>query len=316
MNHTHHHHHHHHHHKHSHRHILFAIALIFGFACIEAISGWWAKSLTLLGDAGHMLSDGIALSIAAFAGWLALKPPSSKHSYGLGRVEVVAASLSSLLMLVISVVVIIEAVHRLHNPSQVQGGIVIIVASAGLLINAIVAWQLAQGERTLNIRAALLHVMGDILGSVAALISGAIIYFTHWMLIDPILSILIGILILISSLSLIKESLWVLMEAVPGHIELNIVAERMQQLPEVKAIHDLHIWTLSSGKIALSAHIFIYELSSWQKILLDLRDTLKQEFDIEHVTLQPEPEIIDCQPCKEPNGTSYSSSDKYSRDDF
>lgn len=292
---------HHHHDKHSHQHILVAVALIFGFALVEAISGWWAESLTLLGDAGHMLSDGIALSIAAFAGWLALKPPSQKHSYGLGRAEVVAASLSSLLMLVISVVVIIEAVHRLHSPRNVRGGIVIIIAAVGLIVNAIAAWQLAHGERTLNIRAALLHVMGDILGSVAALISGAIIYFTHWMLIDPILSILIGVLILISSLTLIKESLWVLMEAVPGHIDLKTVADRMHQLPGVKEIHDLHIWTLSSGKIALSAHIYIYELSSWQKILLELRDSLKHEFDIDHVTLQPEPEIIDCQPCKEPN---------------
>lgn len=287
-------------HRHHHQHILFAIALILAFAIVEAISGWFAKSLTLLGDAGHMLSDGIALSIAAFAGWLALKPPSQKHSYGLGRAEVVAASLSSLLMLIISVMVIIEAVHRLHSPAHVHGGIVIIVAAVGLIINAVAAWQLAHGKRTLNIKAALLHVMGDILGSIAALISGAIIYFTHWMLIDPILSILIGVLILVSSLSLIKESLWVLMEAVPGHLELKTVAERMQQLPGIEAIHDLHIWTLSSGKVALSAHVHILELSSWQNILVKLRESLHQEFDIDHVTLQPEPEIIDCQPCKEP----------------
>lgn len=297
--------HHHAHHAHTHREhphriLLLAIALIFSFAVVEVLSGWWSGSLTLLGDAGHMFSDGIALSIAAFAGWLALMPPSQKHSYGLGRAEVVAASISSLLMLFISIVVVIEAVHRLHTPPHVRGGMVMIVAFCGLIINGFVAWLLARGERTLNIRAALLHVMSDILGSIAALIAGAVIFFTHWLLIDPILSILIGILILISSLSLIRESLLVLMEGVPGHIELKTVSQQLMQAPGVKAIHDLHIWTLSSGKIALSAHVDIQELSSWNTVLTDLRALLHQKYDIDHITLQPEPEIIDCQPCPEP----------------
>lgn len=295
-----HHHHHPNHGKYPHRILLLAISLIFFFALIEAIGGWQAQSLTLLGDAGHMFSDGIALSIAAFAGWLALMPPSQKHSYGLGRAEVIAAGFSSLLMLLISLLVIIEAVHRIHKPAHVYGGTVIIIALLGLIVNAFVAWLLARGERTLNIRAALLHVMGDILGSVSALIAGAVIYFTHWMLIDPILSIVIGILILISSLSLIRESLLVVMEAVPGHIDLKDVSQEMLKIHNVKAIHDLHIWTLSSGKVALSAHVDIQELSSWQKILIELRKFLKKKYNIDHVTLQPEPEVIDCQPCKEP----------------
>lgn len=303
--------HNHHHHSTDHRHhahskrphhiLLIAIILIFSFAVIEALGGWWAGSLTLLSDAGHMASDGIALSIAAFAGWLALMPPSQKHSYGLGRAEVVAAGISSSLMLLISIMVIIEAVHRLHHhPAEIRGGAVIIIALIGLSINGLVAWLLARGERTLNIRAALLHVMSDILGSVAALIAGAVIYFTHWLSIDPILSILIGILILISSLSLIRESLWVLMEAVPGHINLKTVSNAMANISGVQAIHDLHIWTLSSGKVALSAHIFIHELSSWQTIMTALRQLLKEQYKIDHVTLQPEPEVIDCQPCQEP----------------
>jgi cobalt-zinc-cadmium efflux system protein len=298
-------HHHHHGHDHApgrqtHHTLLIALSLIFTFALFEALGGWWAGSLTLLGDAGHMFSDGIALGIAAFAGWVALKPPSHKHSYGLGRAEVVAAGLSSLLMLAISLMVMIEAVHRLHAPSHVRGGAVMLIATAGLLVNAFVAWLLARGERTLNIRAALLHVMSDILGSIAALVAGAVIYFTHWMLIDPILSVLIGVLILISSLSLIRESLLVLMEGVPGHINLKNVAQAMQEISGVKAIHDLHIWTLSSGKVALSAHIDIHELSGWQIILTALRKLLKNKYDIDHVTLQPEPDIIDCQPCREP----------------
>lgn len=287
-------------HDHPYRVLITAISLIFTFAIFEALGGWWSGSLTLLGDAGHMLSDGIALSIAAFASWLALMPPSQKHSYGLGRAEVVAAGISSLLMLFISLAVIIEAVHRLHRSSHVHGGLVMIIAIAGLIVNALVAWLLARGERTLNIRAALLHVMGDILGSISALIAGAVIYFTHWMLIDPILSILIGILILISSLTLIRESLLVLMEGVPGHLNLKDVSQGMQTVSGIKAIHDLHIWTLSSGKVALSAHVNILEFSSWQTILPNLRKLLETKYDIDHITLQPEPEIVDCQPCKEP----------------
>ena len=303
MPHQHHHHadhQHHNKHKHPYRILLFAIALIFTFAVVEALGGWWTGSLALLGDAGHMVSDGIALGIALFAGWLALMPPSQKHSYGLGRAEVVAAGFSSLLMIFISLVVIIEAIHRLHAPSHIHGGAVIIIALLGLIVNVFVAWLLARGERTLNIRAALLHVMGDILGSISALTAGAVIYFTHWTLIDPILSILIGILILISSLSLIRESLLILMEGVPGHINLKNVSQEILRVQGVKAIHDLHIWTLSSGIIALSAHIDIHELSSWQTILTELRQFLKKKYDIDHVTLQPEPDIIDCHPCREP----------------
>lgn len=298
--------HHHHHHaahsqgKHPHHILAFAIAFIFFFALLEALGGWWSGSLSLLSDAGHMVSDGIALGIALFAGWLALKPPSTKHSYGLGRAEVVAAGFSSLFMLALALAVIIAAVHRLHEAPHVRGGAVMLIALTGLIVNVFVGWLLARGERTLNIRAALLHVMGDILSSVAALVAGAVIYFTHWMRIDPILSILVGTLILFSSLSLIRESLLILMEGVPGHITLKDVSQQMQGLPGIKAIHDLHIWTLSSGTVALSAHVDINELSSWQNILQDLRQFLKEEYNIEHVTLQPEPDIIDCQPCKEP----------------
>lgn len=295
------HHHNHNGHGHSHsapHHVLtIAIVIIFGFAVIEALGAWWTNSLALFSDAGHMASDALALTIAAFAAWLSQKPPSEKHSYGLGRAEVVAAWLSSLLMIVISIAIIIEAIERIHNPEHVKGGTVMLIAFTGMLVNTLVAWLIARGERTLNIRAALLHVMGDLLGSLAALISGAVIYFKHWYPMDPILSIVIGILIILSSLRLLRESLLVLMEGVPGHIDYQKVSEFMTQSEGVKAIHDLHIWTLSSGKIALSAHIDIHEMSAWESILEKLNTRLAKEFDISHVTLQPEPDIMDCKPC-------------------
>lgn len=284
----------------SHKILIFAIIVTLGYALVEALGGWWAGSLTLLGDAGHMGSDAFALCIAALAAWISLKPPSHKHSYGLGRAEVVAAWLSSLILLIISLAVIVEAVARIHEPTHVKGGIVIIIAFLGLLVNIFIAWLLARSERTINVRAAILHVMGDVLGSLAALISGTVIYFTGWMPIDPILSILIGVLIMISSLRLLRESLQILMEGVPSHISIHEVQARMSTLKDVKAIHDLHIWTLSSGTIALSAHVDIHELSSWQNILAELMKLLKETYDIDHVTLQPEPDIIDCQPCINP----------------
>jgi cobalt-zinc-cadmium efflux system protein len=300
-NHSHSHEHQHHHaHNTSFRVLIIAVVLIVCFAVVEAISGWFSNSLALLGDAGHMASDGIALSIAAFASWLSVRPPTDKHSYGMGRAEVIAAWFTSLMMILISFVVIAEAVKRINEPVQVHGAIVIIVATLGLAVNGFVAWMLTRSEKTLNIRAALLHVIGDLLGSVAALIAGIVIVETGWYPIDPILSIVIGILILISSFRLFRESMHVLMEGVPQNIQIDRVSESLKESNGVKAVHDLHVWTLSSGKNALSAHISIKELSEWDSVLKTLRTLLKEEFGIVHITLQPEPELIDCNPCNEP----------------
>jgi len=295
-----------HHHAHQHhpissyRLLLVAIILIFSFAVVEALAGWWANSLALLSDAGHMFSDSLALGIAALATWISQKPPSKKHSYGLGRAEVIAAWVSSLLMIVISIAVMVEAVHRLHAPPQVKSGTVMAIATLGLFVNLLVATMLTRGERTLNLRAALLHVMGDILGSMAALISGAILYFTHWLLVDPILSIVIGLLIILASLNLLRESLFILMEAVPKHLNYHDVLTTMSAVTGVKAIHDLHIWTLSSGKVALSAHVDLHEMEEWPAILESLHEVIENRFSISHLTLQPEADLTACHPCNDP----------------
>lgn len=281
--------------------LIIAIIIIFVYAAVEAISGWWANSLALLGDAGHMASDALTLIIAAFAAWMAKKPPSAKHSYGFGRAEVIAAWISSLILIIISVAIIVEAIERIHEPEHVAGKTVAIVAFFGLLINGFVAWLLARGERTINIRAALLHVLGDVLGSASALIAGIVIVKTGWYPIDPILSILIGVLILISSFRILRESLLILMEAVPGNIDIEEVSLKVNKMEGIKAVHDLHIWTLSSGIIAMSAHVRIQDLTGWQNILEKLKTMLKENYNIGHVTLQPEPEIFECEPCQEPN---------------
>lgn len=298
--------HHHHGHGHDHSHgkrvshkiLIVSIIIILAFAIVEAVGGWWAHSLALMGDAGHMASDAVALGIAAFAAWIAIKPASQKHSYGYGRAEVLAAWVSSLILLAISVAIIVEAIARIHNePKDISGMTVMIIATVGIFVNLVVAWILSRGEQNINIRAALLHVLSDLLASVAALVSGAVVYYTGWLLIDPILSILIGIMIMISSIRILRESVLILMEGVPAHISFQEVAEKMRRIDTVTDIHDLHIWTLSSGTIALSAHINIQDLNTWQATLEKLKTTLEQNFAINHVTLQPEPETIDCKPC-------------------
>lgn len=293
-------------HSHTHSHarhtsskiLCVAMIIILFYAGVEAFAGWRANSLALLGDAGHMISDAIALSIAAFAAWIAKKPASKIHSYGMGRAEVVAAWFSSLVLLFISLSIIVAAVDRIHSPLKVHGVTVIIVAFIGMLINLLVAALLLKTEKTLNVRAALLHVLSDLLGSFAALVAGAVIYFTGWFPIDPILSILIGVLIIASSFQILRDSLRVLMEGVPAHIDFESVMESLTKIEGVIKIHDLHIWTLSSGSIAISAHVNIHEISNWESILKKLTHVIEHHHHIHHITLQPEPDIFDCKPCK------------------
>lgn len=294
-------------HNHSHTHtnsphraLIIAILLTLGFAIIEALGGLWSGSLALLSDAGHVSSDSISLAISAFAAWIALKPPSHKHSYGYGRAEVIAAWLSSVAMLLIALVVIVEAIRRFHHPLHIQGGAVMGIACLGLLLNLSIAWLLARRERTLNLRAVLIHIFSDILGTFAVLISGVIIYFTQWTMIDPILSIVIGLLIIFSSFRLLRESMSVLMEGVPLHLDYKQILDAMAQENGVNAVHDLHIWTLSSGKTALSAHVDINDLARWDAVLLQLKSMLHKKYAIDHITLQPEVDITECEPCYKP----------------
>lgn len=282
-------------HAHGHTHapptargLYAAFGLTLGFAFIEAAGGFWSGSLALLGDAGHMFSDSAALALAAFAAWVARRPPSARHSYGFARAEVIAALLNSLLMLAVVVGIVVEAIARLQKPQPVSGVAVMLIAGAGLAINILVLFILSRGAQDLNTRAALLHVFGDVLGSVAALVAGAVIYFTGWLPIDALLSLLICVLILASTLRLLRETLQVLMEAVPQRLDLNDVGHKLAALPGVISVHDLHIWTPAAGTTALSAHVVVEDLAKWMDTLAAMRALLSNRFHIEHVTLQPE----------------------------
>ncbi|MDD3529559.1 MAG: cation diffusion facilitator family transporter [Gallionellaceae bacterium] len=275
------------HHGH-HHHLTGALLLTLGFAFVEATAGWWSGSLALISDAGHMLTDSTALGLAALAAWLAKKPPSGRHTYGLVRMEVLAALVNSLLMLGLISFIAVEALDRFARPVAVQGGTVTAVALVGLLVNLGVAWTLSRGEATLNTRAALMHVMGDLLGSVAALVAGLVITFTGWTTIDPLLSLLVCGLILVSAWRLLSEAVHVLLESVPEHIDLGAVGVDLAGIDGVESVHDLHVWTLSSGQIALSAHLDVRYLADWTAILAEARARMQARHGIGHITLQPE----------------------------
>ena len=281
----------HHHPRHggdSGRRLIWALLLTLGFALVEALAGFWSGSLALLGDAGHMVTDSASLGLAAFAAWLARRPPSTRHTYGLGRVETLAALVNVVFMVAVVVALAVAAIRRLQAPLAVDGQMVTVVAVCGLLVNVGVAWLLMRGEQTMNTRGALQHVIGDLLGSVGALIAGVGVLYTGWTPIDPLLSMLIGLLVLGSSLRLLREVIQALLEGVPEHLSTEEIGHALAALPGVRAIHDLHIWTLSSNRIALSAHLVVESLAQWPETLAAARQNLKQR-GIVHVALQPEP---------------------------
>jgi len=269
--------------------LAFATLFTLGFAAVEAGVGLWAGSLALVADAGHMVSDAGALALAAAAAWIAGRPASRLHSYGFGRAEFIAALVNSVGLLVLVVWLAVSAVQRLQDPQPVAGEAVSVTAALGLLINILVAWMLSRGEKNLNTRAALLHVAGDLLGSVAALIAGVVITFTGWTPIDPLLSLVIGALIVTSSLRLLREALHGLMEGVPLHLSLDEIGRAIASVPGVASVHDLHIWSVASDKAMLSAHLVVENMQRWETVLAEARELLLERYGIEHITLQPEP---------------------------
>ena len=268
--------------------LALALTLTLGYAAVEAVGGWLAGSLALLGDAGHMLTDGLALGLAALAGWLASRPASRRHSYGLGRVELLTALINALLMLAIVTSICVAAIDRLIDPAPVLGETVTLIALIGLMVNLLVAWILSRGHHNINVRGALLHVMGDILGSVAALISGVAITLTGWTPIDPILSLVIAALILFSAVNLLRHAMHLLLDGVPPRLDLAEVGEALATLEGVRGVHDLHIWQISGERVALSAHLMLDDINRWEHLLKQAHELLGHRFGIDHTTLQPE----------------------------
>jgi cobalt-zinc-cadmium efflux system protein len=266
--------------------LWIALILTAGFAGVEAAGGWWAGSLALLSDAGHMVTDVAALAIALFAQHLAMRPPSRRASYGYARAEVLAAFINALIMLAVVGFIAIEAIRRLLSPAPVSGGIVIVIAAGGLAVNVLCAWLLS-GSHSLNSRAAMVHVLGDMAGSVAALLSGAVIAATGWVPIDPLLSLFVAVLILRSTWLLLRAATPILMEGVPAHLSYDEIGRALTRVPGVATVHDLHVWHMTSERAALSAHLLIRDAAEWPETLAAAQRLLAERFGIDHVTLQP-----------------------------
>ena len=268
--------------------ILIALVLTLGFSGVEGAAAYFANSLALISDAGHMVTDAAALGLALLAQIISRRPPSPKHSFGFGRAEALAAFVNSIAMLALVLWIVIEAISRFANPHKVDGLTVTVVAAIGLLMNVVVAWVLSRDKKSVNTRAALVHVMGDLLGSVAALIAGVVIQLTGWMPIDAILSILVSLLILKSTISILQESYHFLMEGVPLHIDYLAVGQDLKAVPGVLAVHDLHVWEMTPSFPALIGHIEIAEMQEWPSIMARINAMLLDKHGIDHVTLQPE----------------------------
>ncbi|HVN35028.1 MAG TPA: cation diffusion facilitator family transporter, partial [Casimicrobiaceae bacterium] len=284
------HHHAHHHHAEAHatrRALSIALVLTAAFAVVEAVGGWLAGSLALISDAGHMVTDAASFVVALIAAAVTARPPSERASYGYARAEVIAAFVNALAMLALIVWIAVEAVLRLLTPVAVAGPTVMVVAGAGLAVNVVVAWMLSRHAHGINARGALLHVLGDLLGSVAAFVAGAVVYWTGWMPIDPILSLVVSLLILRATLALLKESTGVLMERVPAHLSYEAVGRALAKLPGVTGVHDLHVWQMSAERVALSAHVTLTDGAAWPRALAAAQRMLARDFSIDHVTLQP-----------------------------
>jgi cobalt-zinc-cadmium efflux system protein len=271
--------------------LAITLGLVTVYMVAEVVGGLLTNSLALLADAGHMLSDAGALALSLFAIRIAQKPPTPQHTYGYYRTEILAALANGATLVAISIYIFIEAFQRFGEPPHVQGALMMGIAVGGLAINLAGLWILNAGKgESLNVRGAWLHVLTDALGSVGAIAAGALIWAFGWAWADPAASVLIGVLVLYSSWALLKETVAVLMEGTPGHIDVDEVRETIRAVPGVCSVHDLHVWTITSGMVSLSAHVCVEEGQLGQPILRKIRATLHDRFGIDHMTIQLEHE--------------------------
>jgi cobalt-zinc-cadmium efflux system protein len=265
--------------------ITFVLTAVFTVA--EVVGGLVTGSLALLADAGHMLSDALSLGVALFAVWLAGRPSTPNRSFGYKRAEILAALFNGATLVAISVWIFIEAYHRFREPPEILGGWMLVVAAVGLVVNVAGAAILSRsGGESLNLQGALRHVVADILGSVGAIAAALVILTTGWYYADPIISALIGLLVLGSSWKLLRDSTNVLLEGTPRGIDADEVGRSMAASEGVQEVHDLHIWTITSGFPALAAHVLVGRDENCHARRRDIEELLAREYGIEHTTLQ------------------------------
>jgi cobalt-zinc-cadmium efflux system protein len=268
-----------------------ALLITFAFMGVELVGGYLANSLALVSDGVHMFMDSGSLVLSLFVAWISKRRAPRGYTYGYQRVEILGALLNGLLIWLISGFLIFESIDRFHAPPDVKGVWVFWIAAIGLASNLASLYFLHKSAKhNLNVKSAYLHVLTDSMGSVGAMIAGAVIVLTGWRIVDPIITILLALLMLWSSWSLVKEAVGILLERSPGHIALDEIEQALKLLPGVRDIHDLHVWTLSSGSVSLSVHLVGDAKGDMGEILHEATHILEEKFSITHTTIQVEPE--------------------------
>lgn len=258
------------------------------FAAVEFFGGLWTNSLALVSDSIHMLTDSSAIFLALLMSHISKQPADKNHSFGHGRAETLGAFINALFMLLIIGYLIYESIHKFTNPEPIKSTPMLIIASLGLIIN-LVGMKLLDGHNhSLNSKAAYLHLVGDMVSSVGAIVAAVVIYFTQLYILDAVVSLGIALILIPSTWSVLSNAVHILMEGVPKHIDYDLVGDEMNKIQGVKSIHDLHVWIMNSDHTALSAHVQIDDPLNWSSVLSSMQKMLAQKFDIHHVTLQPE----------------------------
>lgn len=271
--------------------LLIALALTAGIAVAEAVGGWMTGSLALLSDAGHMLTDVSALALSLLALWFAGKPATVKKTYGYYRMEILSALLNGVLLIGITGYILYEAWQRVRTPEPIHLKPMLLVAGIGLASN-LGSLAFLHSSHSMNVRSAFLHVLGDTLSSVGVIVGGVIMYFTGWWVVDPIISVAISVVIVLGAWRLVRDAVDVLLEATPAHVDLEAVKDLMMRVEGVTAVHDLHVWTISSGIYALSVHLVVVNAMACNndQILSAVKHELYDRFGIDHTTIQIESE--------------------------
>lgn len=269
--------------------LAWTLGLTGGFLLIEVAGALWTGSLALLADAGHMLTDVGGLGLALFAIWVAARPPTPEKTYGYYRVEILAALANAVVLFAISAFILYEAYRRFLSPPPVLGGPMLVVATAGLLVNLAGMWLLHKGSgESLNLKGAYLEVLSDALGSLGVIVAAVVVLATGWYLVDPLVGAGIGLFILPRTWGLLRQAVNILLEGTPPHVNLAEVEGAMAAVPGVRQVHDLHVWTLTSGKHAMSGHVVVEDLAAGNQILRDLHELIHDRYGIEHTTIQLE----------------------------
>ncbi len=274
--------------------LFWCLIATFSFSLVEGVSGYIINSIALQSDAVHMMTDAAGLMIAYFANVISKKPATTNLTFGYGKAEVLGALINCMFTTVLTIWLFFQVISRFLDPVEIHGASLFIVASLGFLVNGVIVWVLSKNTQSLNTKAAMIHALGDLFGSLVAIIAGGIIYFTGWSLADPILSLVVIILLIVSNFKLMKKSAIILMAGVPEHVNYEQVGQDLLDIDGILDVHDLHIWYMSANQTALAAHVVACNQQDWPEILMSCQKMLLTKYQIDHVTLQHEFDEVKC----------------------